>query len=59
MSLSFTRRATKFTVSLAGKPVNKLCPGSNHAVKLEFPFPRYALLTSTHGTFAEGDPWDW
>lgn len=50
--------SVKFQLSVAGKPVAKLCPGATHTVRVQFAAPRHALLTSTVGTFAEGDPWD-
>lgn len=48
----------KFELSAGGRPVAKLCPGAATALKVTFSAPRYGLLTSTVGTFAEGDPWD-
>jgi hypothetical protein len=52
-------RATTFSVTLGGKTVTKLCPGQSHAVRVSFPLARYGLVSSTAGSFKEGDPWDW
>lgn len=50
--------AVRFELSSGGRPTGRLCPGVPTAVKVDFPAPRYGLLTSTAGAFAEGDPWD-
>lgn len=50
--------AVKFELQSSGNPITKLCPGASHTLKVVFPLPRYGLLTSTVGTFAEGDAWD-
>lgn len=49
----------ELSTTASGGRANRLCPGVATAVKVTFSSPRYALLTATAGTFAEGDPWDW
>lgn len=51
-------RSTTIAALLGGKAVAKLCPGTDHAVRVSFPLPRFGLLTASAGEFAEGDPWD-
>lgn len=50
--------STTIAALLGGKAVAKLCPGTDHAVRVSFPLPRFGLLTASAGEFAEGDPWD-
>jgi hypothetical protein len=53
------KSSIKFSVStLGGKASPRLCPGASHVVTVRLPTPRYGLLTSSAGSFREGDPWD-